>query len=454
MGATGAISEQPRPEADHILWDVMEEYVDESEFAVERFEAALDDPDYNLKELAEGPEEKILACVDGLVIGGALVVDRLLVPEIENADSEEPERTAAVVLALLAADRRDLVVPYLSHPSETVRAAGARACALSDAPKIDPWLLDRLRNAATSTERATLLEATAARGLKLDSLIASLNSDDTSEVAAAARAAKWADTRTHLGAIQWLVLQAEPALRDVALITALHYGSLECWNLCERLALDPSAPHPMAMELYAALGEPKQHDRLAELLTNDSHRGAALRALGFSGNPGMVDRLLPYLQEGTDPLEAKLAAEAISLIAGLDLRDDAFLIDEQVEEATEDEALPLLDEDLGADLSVKPEDALPAPNPKAINQWWETEGPKLDNAQRHLAGKPWSPAAVADYLEDGALRSRHMVALSLSTRTGGAAYVDTRAFSRRQRPQLSGVASLARNSFTRSYSQW
>jgi uncharacterized protein (TIGR02270 family) len=455
MEATGATVEQLNPEAERILWDVMEEYVDEAEFAAEAFESALDDPEYNLDELAGGPEGKLLACIDGLVIGGPLVVKRLLRAELGRADSEEAARTIAVVLALLAAERRDLVAPYLSHDSETVRVAASRACALSSSPKVDPWLMDQLTAAYTSPGRAAILDAIAARGLQVDSLVASLNSDDTAEVREAARAARRADRTAHLGAIQWLLLQAEPEVRDVALITALHYGSAEAWNLCERLALDPSAPNPMAMQLYATLGGPAQHNRLVEALALDSHRAPALRALGFSGNPGLVDRLLPYLQEGTDELEAKLAAEAISLIAGLDLRDDAFIIEEESEEEeAEEDGLPPLDEDLQDDLALKPEDALPTPNPEAIRQWWETEGPRLDKKRRHLAGQPWSGAAIADYLGRGALRDRHMVALSLSIRTGGAVYVDTRAFTERQRAQIGAVASLSTGSFVRKFSQW
>jgi uncharacterized protein (TIGR02270 family) len=456
MEAIGASVEEIHPEAERILWDVMEEYVDEAEFAAEARESALDDPEYNLEELAGGPEGKLLACVDGLVVGGPLVVERLLVPEIDRADSEDPARTIAVVLALLASERRDLVAPYFSHDSEAVRGAASRGCALSSATKVDPWLMDQLAAAGMSAERSAVLDAIAARGLQVDSLVASLNSEDTAEVRAAARAARRADRTAHLGAVQWHLLQAESEVRDVALITALGYGSAEAWNLCERLALDPAEPNPVAMELYAALGGPPQHDRLVEALALDSHRAPALRALGFSGNLGVVDRLLPYLQEGADELEAKLSAEAIALITGLDLRDDAFIIeDEDEEEEAEEEALlPALDEDVEDDLALKPEDALPTPNPEAIRQWWETEGPRLDESTRHLAGQPWSGAAVADYLGRGPLRDRHMVALSLSIQTGGAAYVDTRALVDRQRAQISGVASLSTGSFVRKFSQW
>ncbi len=239
------------------------------------------------------------------------------------------------------------------------------------------------------------------------------------------------------------------------MITALSYGSAEAWNLCERLALDPAEPNPVAMELYAALGGPPQHDRLVEALALDSHRAPALRALGFSGNLGVVERLLPYLQDGADHLEAKLSAEAISLTAGLDLRDDAFIIEEEdEEEEAEEEALPALDEDLEDDLTLEPEDALPTPNPEAIRQWWEAESPRLDKSKRHLAGQPWSGTAIADYLVRGALRDRHMIALSLSIRTGGAAHVDTRALVERQLAQISGVASLSTGSFVRKFSQW
>lgn len=454
MEPTGASVEELHPEAERILWDVMEEYVDEAEFAAEGFEAALDDPEYNLQELAGGPDAKLLACVDGLVVGGPLVVERVLSTELERADSEEPARTIAVVLALLASDRRDLVARYLGHDSEAVRRATSRACGLSTASKVDAWLMDQLSAANASGERAAILDAIAARGLRVDSLVASLNSEDPGEVAAAARAARWAERTAHLGAIQWLLLQAEPEVRDVALITALHYGSTEAWNLCERLAVDPANPHPTAMEAYAALGGPAQHDRLVEALTLDSHRAPAIRALGFSGNPSVVERLLLYLQEGADELEAKLAAEAVSLIAGLDLRDDAFIVEEGSEAETEEQELPPLDEDLENDLTLKPEDALPTPNAEAIRQWWKTEGPSLDENKRHLAGQPWSAATIADFFDRGALRDRHMVALSLSIRTGGAVYVDTRAFTARQREQAAGVASLSRSSFVRKYTQW
>ncbi|MEM7139268.1 MAG: hypothetical protein AAF500_22040 [Myxococcota bacterium] len=454
MAHADVLVEDPLPETEQILWDVMEEYVDEAEYAVEVFESALEDPEYNLEELGEGPEEKLLACVDGLVVGGPIVATKLLVDELERADSEEPSRTTAVVLALLDLDRRDLVAPYFESESSLVRNAASRACGLSTSPKVDPWLLDQVRVVDTSAGRGAILDAMVTRGLQVDSLAASLRSESAIEARAAARMARYADPVAHTPAIASLLSHPDPDTRDAALITALQHGSEDAWVLCERLSFDPAAPNPAAMALFAALGGPPQHERLVDALQSDTLRALALRALGFSGNVAVVDTLLRHLEAGSDEDESKLAAEAIALIAGLDLRDDAFVIEAEGDPDNEDDALPPLEEDLEDDLALRPEDSLPVPNPEAIRQWWKDTGPSLDHNTRHIAGKPWSVSGVAEHLMRGALRDRHIVATGLCIRTNGTTYVDTRAFSARQRAQINAFTAPNSGNLVRKYGQW
>ncbi|MEM7437871.1 MAG: hypothetical protein AAF436_22175 [Myxococcota bacterium] len=454
MAQADLVVEDPPPETERILWDIMEEYVDEAEYAAEAFESALDDPEYNLEELGEGPEEKLLACVDGLVVGGPVVATKLLVDELERADPEEPSRTTAVVLALLGLDRRDLVAPYFESESGPVRNAASRACGLSTSPKVDPWLLDQIRVVDTPAGRGAILDAMATRGLQVDSLPALLQSESAIEACAAARMARHADPVTHGPAIASLLSHPDPDTRDAALIAALQYGSEEAWALCEHLSFDPAGPNPTAIALFAALGGPPQHERLVEVLASDTLRAPALRALGFSGNVAVVDTLLGHLEAGSDEDASKLAAEAIALIAGLDLRDDAFVIEAEGGPAEEDDALPPLEDDLEDDLALRPEDSLPVPDPEAIQHWWKDTGPGLDQNRRHIAGKPWSVAGVAGYLMRGALRDRHIVATSLSIRTNGTAHVDTRAFSARQRTQISAFTAPSSGSLVRKYGQW
>src|SRR5262245_29573732 len=80
-------------------WDILEEHLDEAEFLWGMWEHALRAPNYDLDEVARGPEERLLAHLDGLVAGGPAVAPRLLVPAL---DAREPHRVAAAAAALLA----------------------------------------------------------------------------------------------------------------------------------------------------------------------------------------------------------------------------------------------------------------------------------------------------------------------------------------------------------------
>ena len=81
------------------LWDIVEEHLDEAEFLWEQWEHALLAPNYTLDELADGPEARLLAHLDGLVVGGPEVARRLLIPTLD--EDVEPTRVRAAALALL-----------------------------------------------------------------------------------------------------------------------------------------------------------------------------------------------------------------------------------------------------------------------------------------------------------------------------------------------------------------
>lgn len=83
---------------DQILWDVVEEHLDEAEFLVELWQGARRSPQYTLAELADGPETRLLAHVDGVVESGPLALERVAWPGL---DASEATRVAASALALL-----------------------------------------------------------------------------------------------------------------------------------------------------------------------------------------------------------------------------------------------------------------------------------------------------------------------------------------------------------------
>ena len=74
-------SPTPMPE-DLILWDVVEEHLDEAAFLWTQWERGLQSPLYKLHELRDRVEERMLAHLDGLVVGGEAVAQRLLYPAL------------------------------------------------------------------------------------------------------------------------------------------------------------------------------------------------------------------------------------------------------------------------------------------------------------------------------------------------------------------------------------
>lgn len=107
---------------DQILWDVVEEHLDEAEFLVEQWRGARASGSYTLDELERGPETRLAAHVDGLVVNGSVVLERVAWPVIVDPGSE-PLRVAAAALAVLdAGDFRLLGVldePKVAAQSES-----------------------------------------------------------------------------------------------------------------------------------------------------------------------------------------------------------------------------------------------------------------------------------------------------------------------------------------------
>jgi uncharacterized protein (TIGR02270 family) len=431
--------------AELVRWDVVEEHLDEAEFLVEQFESMLEHPSMSLSELANTLEARLFAHIDGLVVCGAPGVERLLAPQVAAPDPESGARVVAVVLALINLGRLDLVGSALAHESSDVRLAVARACALSHDAALEQWAQTRISKATNEHEIQALLELFAARGMDPPNLLEFLQSADGALVASAARAARHGEPGTYLTIMERLLEHVHVAAREPALINALTWGSKRAWNTCEKWALDANVLHPLSMTLYAALGGPTQHTRLDEQLTRGAALDSALFALGFSGNPAQVPVLLEHVRSA-QVREAKLAAQAIATIIGIDLEQPDFVLPpeqppaDQGAAATSDrgqeEPLPPLEEDVEIDLSPIPEDALPSPNADAIAHFWHKAAARFATERRYLAGQLHSPAAVVSYLEHCPLRRRHALALAFSIASGDRPRLATRAFSTDQVRQL------------------
>jgi uncharacterized protein (TIGR02270 family) len=432
----GAI--EPPVREDWILWKVVEEHLDEVSFCLKRWMRALDSPSYTLDDVTRRPEERLLAHVDGLVVGGEPVARRLLEPQLEAPEKPAEDRAAAAALGLLGQGRQDVVRAALDSDKPPTRRGAQRALVLFGAPGFDQWVIAQLSAPLPESRRRVLLSIAAERELSPPDLREPLSSQDPEEVVAAATAARRADPGRHLHFIEQLTTHAEPLVRDTALVTALLLGSFDGFARCSQLASDARAPSAAAMLLVALLGGPAHHELLLQHLAHPKHRYPALYALGLSGNAGMVGAVLPYL-DPKDPRAARLAGEAVSTITGLDITQAPYTGAPPPEP---DSLPPLEKDDLQANLVPTAEDELPMPAADAVTEFWRTRAGMFDRRMRLLRGEPWTAARAIDLLWHAPMRLRHPVALWLRLRSGGAARINTRTLTSVQRWQLGTVQNL------------
>jgi hypothetical protein len=247
--------------------------------------------------------------------------------------------------------------------------------------------------------------------------------------------------------------------------------SQKIWNRCLSVLSRDDPLISKYMMLVGLLGTSASHQLLYERLDADEDREGVLAALGYTGSMESVRRCIPYL-ESDNEREAKLAAEAIAIITGIDLEDDAFVVDESdeelEEEAWDDEAeapengdlknevdgvqltwVPVdtpdeneIDDNLEMNMEEDPVDELPLPNPSAIRKWVDMHKDNFVEDRRYLEGKPWDVKTHVEALEQTSMRRRHPLALKLLIESGADDVIMTESFSSRQRRQLSALSPL------------
>jgi hypothetical protein len=392
------------PHEPRVLWKVVEKHLERVEPAMARFEGSLSSGTMNLATVASGPEKTLLSHIDGLVVGGRRVLeDRILAP-LEGDKPPSAALATVLVIVLLHASRPDAATQALFHDSPVIRRAALRGCVLGAGSSLDGWITEKLANAPAG--RPALLELAADRGLHVEPLVRSLFSQDPEELVPALRAAWRAPPALYEGRVLELLGHPDAKVRDAAMVTSLHHGSAHGWALCQELAFDPRMPHPFAMALVAGLGEPGQHKRLGPLMGAEAHRPWVIRALGYTGNVGVVPALLFHAQS-EDEAEKAGAIEALGTILG-----------------------PELDKAVAK-----------AKLPGALERWWQQVQGRFDGRRRYLAGHPLTRAAFIQALAHSPMRRRYLLSVLLSIRTGGASRISTSAFSETQRAQLASLGS-------------
>jgi uncharacterized protein (TIGR02270 family) len=407
-----------------VPWDVFEEHLAEAAFLWEQWEASLDAANETLMEVAAGPEERLRAHLDGLVLGGKAVADRLLLPALEDA----PELARPAAWALLAAedaDHLDAVLAALAASEPPKTAALGRALALSPHPAV-PLRLTALWTHAEPPLRGLILSVMEHRDPAWASaqLPQTLTSPEPALLVPSLRLLRRTSSRdpAALSQLEYALASPDPAVRAEAMASAVALGSRTVWDAVRReVVLPGTGAGPFGLLALSPL--PGDRVVLHERVRDPATRRHALWALGFAGDVEAADAAAGLV---SDEALGPLAAEVLSAIAGLvvdgPLRAPGATKGPDVEEVADDAPPP----------EVRPEDHLPAADPAAVERWWRDQRTRWKPGQRYLAGQLRTPELVRAALAEGPTWRRPILAVELAAATRAPFTLDLRAWAREQ----------------------
>ena len=376
----------PSPRKDVVVWDVIEEHLAEADFLAGQWLAAARSPRISSRLRQITIEPRIVAHLDGLILGGAAVADRTLWPLLTGNDADDMAPLLGAALGLLVEGNGTTINRLVDLVRDTreavVRAAVSKALDLTArADVIEPVRL-ALYTTDDPPAQAALLAILAARGVAPGPILGALLASPSEPVLAAALSAAAAiavpDRDRYYAALEEQLTHPTPAVQRAALRTGLIWNLRSAWQSCERQA---RAGDPDATTFWSSLGGATAVSTLIATLSSPHSRRAALFALGFSGSVDAIDACLPLLAD-PDPPVARLAAEAIGAISGLDVNQAPF-------------ALPPPEEDA---------DELQPPDADAIRTWWAERRETFVPHGRYLYGQSWSLASVERALVERPLR--------------------------------------------------
>jgi uncharacterized protein (TIGR02270 family) len=428
------------------LWEIVEEHLDEAAFLYGMRNDRLSVPHYNLDDVRLGPEARLFAHVDALVVGGSSVRERLLIPTIRD-DEAEPERVAAAALAMLRSEHLHLSVELLVAALPSMQGARmdalSAALSLAEVPEVPQLLVREVRKEQTPAVSAAMLRILAAYRMDPgETLVRFLQSEDPATAQAAAAVAAAVPRADCLAWCERLIDSDAIETRNEAMDAALVLGSSSAWSVCCHRAQHPIEKDAHALLLCGLLGSSQEQRRLTELLESGIQVSAVLWAMSFSGRADGMQTVMTLL-EHPDERIAKLAGETFTAVTGyMPAKQSTIRAHAENRSPSEpaDDTFPFTEEDLDADLVPSAADLLPSVDRAAASAWWDGHRGRFTAGSRYMEGEPMSFASVHRALRHGSVRRRQPWALGVSIASGGQYVVSTEAICQRQLAQLERLA--------------
>jgi len=424
--------------------DIYRELLSEAGFLWTQWTQDLAAPDYTLDDVARGDEPRLAAALDGLVVGGASVRKRLLLPLVEAG--EDTEGMVAASWALLAAedvgggggangkpeDVLGALLDGIEEASLERQAALEWALVLGPAGPVRAALGRLLRNPEPSVQ-AMALRVLGARSELLDGaavLEPFVFGERPQTLTAALRALPPVIEPRHRARIDDLTRTGEPASRNAALEVGTLLGLPGARRVAYDLTESKDETAGLALLLLALTAPPADIGVVARAVAAPALRREALWALGFAGTRQAAEAALAWVSD--DDL-GRQAAEAFGIITGLDVVKERLV--RPPPEDADSEWQPLRRQVGESELAYKPDQQLPLADGEGVEDWWSKRENAFPHGGRFREGMPLEPGAVWTALEKGPCRRRPVHALEAAILAHGRALVSTRRWTADQRAQ-------------------
>jgi uncharacterized protein (TIGR02270 family) len=413
-----------------LRWDIYQEHFSEAAWLWGQWSAALDSPLYSLDEVAAGLEERLLAHLDGLVLGGLPVAEELLLPALAGEDLGEVAAAAWTLLQAEEADHQDAVIDRLAGADPPVQAAIWRALSLS--PRADISRLLPLWHEGSPATQAGVLDIFAPRepDWVRERLDPAFRSGDPQLVAAGLRVVRSSRNRDFLEHVRLALGHPHPEVQREAMTAGLALGLKETWALCRSLALGQGAACRLALGLLSVSPDVKDRAIVAQRLSDPEIREHAVWALGFCADVKAVDLLV---QAMSDPTVAKLAGEAFTAVTGASITGDLA----RAGEPTSPEVEEVHDEDPAP--AALPADLLREPHAENVAKWWSKARSKYHPVIRYLQGQPRTTDALRAALSSAPTWRREILWTELAVSLVSPPKCDLWDWARNQLKQLAQV---------------
>lgn len=405
----------------HAYRHLYEQFVTEASFLWLLRSLAVDQSHYTVEDIAE-IEQRINAQLDGLMTS----VDVGWESCVAALELGEPGEIFTAMVVALRSHETSKIQTAVEHGLANERAFGGLVSALGWLPEhiVEPWISKFLSGKDMKHKYLGVAACSVRRIDPGEMLTTILKREDCRQ-----HGKLYARTLRLIGELRrqdlMPFLQAALVESNTDIVFWAAWSSILLGQVAEvkhlrKIVLHRGPYQEWAIQLaFRVLGVDAGREWISAMSKDKTQVRSVINATGVLGDPHAVNWLISKM---TDPLLARLAGEAFTLITGVDLDKH------QLSGAVPNEhALIPNDDAADAHVGMDEDENLPWPDVVKVTALWRNHGQNFIVGRRYFLGKPISADWLKSKITSGTQRQRHAAAMELALLDPQSRLINTRA---------------------------